>query len=46
MAALAEGLRTTPHEHFRQLKIEVHLRRYHDGQIGHSTIYHILKCLG
>jgi transposase-like protein len=32
--------------HFGPLKIEMYLRRYHDVQIGHSTIYRILKRLG
>ncbi|WP_410595604.1 helix-turn-helix domain-containing protein [Amycolatopsis sp. lyj-23] len=34
------------HYHFGPLKIEMYLRRYHDQQIGHSTIYRILKRLG
>ena len=34
------------HYHFGPLKIEMYLRRYHDVQIGHSTIYRILKRLG
>jgi transposase len=31
--------------HFGPLKIEMYLRRYHDQEIGHSTIYCILKRL-
>lgn len=31
------------HYHFGPLKIEIYLRRYHDQNIGHSTIYRILK---
>ncbi len=34
------------HYHFGPLKIEMYLRRYHDQEIGHSTIYRILKRLG
>ena len=34
------------HYHFGPLKIEMYLRRYHDQEISHSTIYRILKRMG
>lgn len=32
--------------HFDPVKIQMHLKRYHDVEIGHSAIYNILNRLG
>ena len=34
------------HYHFGPLKISMYLKRYHDIEIGHSSVYRILKRLG